>query len=226
METRLFSGVAVALCGLLLMTVCARDIFPPIPVALKPHGLRYLPAEPRPQVQLEIFIDLHCPDSQFGWNLVKGVREHYGPAKLDLVVQQMPLPYHRNAFLATQGLYVIMNSAVSSQVFRYIEESLLLWRNFSTSGTLNKTETEVLDMIADMAVNTTGIEKAHFISTIDSHWNDARIAWKFAAKRGVAGTPAFFVNHVDLVTSADLNTLPTQQEWITFLDPIINPTNK
>jgi hypothetical protein len=213
------TGLLFAALSALMCVVSARDIVPPIPVVVQAHGLRYQPAEPKPQLQLEIFIDLHCPDSLYEWGIMKQVQAFYGPSKIDLVVQQMPLPYHRNSFLATKALFVILNSTVSSQVFNYIDESLSMWSNFSTANTVNLSELQVQDMIADMAVRTTGIDRAYFIANIPAHTSDARTVWKYAAKRAVPSTPTFFLNNVDLGTGADL---PNYQEWLAFLDPLVS----
>jgi len=193
-------------------------ITPPIPVGTTTPGIRYMPATPRPSVVLEIFIDLHCPDSQEAWPVLKQVQSYYGTRRLDLVVQQMPLPYHRHAFLATQGMYAIQNSSVSANLFNYIEESLAMWSDFGTTNTANLTETEVTDMIADMAVRVTGVDKTHFIADIPLYRNATRAAWKYAAKRGVAVTPVFFLNGVELGIGI---SEPTYEEWIAFLDPIV-----
>jgi len=207
--------VVVTLC-----TVTADfDISPDIPVLPTSPGIRYRPSEPQPAATLEIFIDLNCPDSLAQWEILKPVQVHFGTDKLDLVVQQMPLPYHRNAFLCTKGMYVIDNSPASNSLFAYIEESMTMWRNFSTVNTVNMSETEVLEMLAEMANRVTGINRTLFTSTINLYEAATRAAWKFASKRGVAVTPAFFLNGVELGIG---NAQPTFNDWVTFLDPIVN----
>jgi len=67
------------------------------------------------QVKLEAFIEVHCPDSRAAWPILKSVAAYYGADKLQLVVQQLPLPYHRNAFLATQ----VSGSIMIQQVHLY-----------------------------------------------------------------------------------------------------------
>jgi predicted DsbA family dithiol-disulfide isomerase len=185
-------------------------------------GLRYEPFDPRPEVTVEIFIDLNCPDSMNAWPIMKQVQAYYGHDKLDLIVQQMPLPYHRNAFLNTQGRYLIENSTdaeVRSHLFDYIESALSMWSNFSTANTVNMTETEVLDMLANMAVTVTGVSKVTFIAEIGNYRQSTINAWKFAARRGVSNTPAFFCNGVELGNGLQI---PNFNDWIAFLNKIIN----
>jgi len=196
----------------------AFEINPDIPVLTTTPGIRFLPANPTPAVTLEIFIDLNCPDSLEQWQILKPVQVHFGTDKLDLVVQQMPLPYHRNAFLCTKGMFVIQNSPSSGSLFAYIEESMTMWRNFSTSQTVNMSETEVLEMLTEMANRVTGINRTLFSSSINTYEAATRAVWKFGVKRGVAVTPAFFLNGVELGIGTDA---PSFNDWITFLDPII-----
>jgi hypothetical protein len=213
----------ISLFGLVLTVILCGvhagfDIKPDIPVPSINHGLRYLPASPRPRVILEFFYEVHCSDSERGWGVMKSLQQHYGADKLDLVLQHYVLPYHRNAFLGTQGIYLILNSTVSDRVFAYIEESLRMNQNYTTAATIAMTETEVLDMMADMAHRVTGIDKTEFTSNINNYIAATRIAWKYGAKHGVAATPTYFVNGVELGIGT---SVPTYDDWITFLDPII-----
>jgi len=196
----------------------AFEIRPDIAVPATTPGIRYRPASPRPAVILEMFLEVHCSDSAYEWGIIKTVQEHYGPDKLDVVIQQMPLPYHRNAFLATQGLYLIGNSSVSDKLFDYLEESFRQAYNFSTSSTVDKTETQVVDELGTMANRVTGIDKNEFVSNINNYIATTRGAWKFGVKRGVAVTPTFFVNGVELGIGTGA---PVYEDWIKFLDPII-----
>jgi len=209
----------ISLLSVTLCTMSAQVITPEIPVLDTTPGIRFLPATPKPPVTLEMYIDLHCSDSLAQWQILKPVQIHFGTDKLDLVVQVMSLTYFRNSFLASQGLFLIQNSSVSANLFAYIEESMNMWRNFSTSATVDMTETEVLEMLADMANRVTGIDRTFFKSNISQYYGVARAVWKFAVKHGVAGTPTFFLNGVDLGIGSKT---PSFNDWVTYLDPIIN----
>lgn len=191
----------------------------PIQLCEMTPGLRYQGVEPRPKIQLEIFIEVNCPDCLYAWPIVKKVQAHYGNDSLDIVVQQLPLPYHRNGFLCTQGIYVIRDEK-RDYVFAYIEAVLENWRLFSTSSTVNQTETEVLDNLADIAVASTGIDKSLFIAEITKKRAETVAIWKYAVKRGAAGTPTYFVNGMEV--ACEPNFFPTYDEWIEFFDPMIN----
>jgi len=165
-----------------------------------------------------MFLEVHCSDSEREWPIIKKVQEHYGNDRLDVIVQNMVLSYHRNAFLGTQGLFLIQNSSVSNKVFDYLEESMKMALNYSTAATVDMTETQVLDMLGDTANRVTGIDKTEFTSNINNYIATTRGAWKFAAKRDVAVTPTFFVNGLELGIGTGA---PTFEDWITFLDPLI-----
>lgn len=52
---------------------------------------------------------------------------------------------------------------------------------------------------------------------------DARYAWKYAASRGVTGTPQFLVNGVHVPDAAEY----TMAEWEQFIDMLLaTPTSK
>jgi len=198
----------------------AYEITPPIRVPDTEPGIRYNPSSVLPPVKLEVFIEIHCPDSLAAWPILKSVQEHYGSTKLDLVVQQLPMPYHRNAFLATQGVYLI-EKELPNEVFHYMEANMQNWLNFTTASTVDKTDTEVLDMLADLAVASTGISKNLFVSTIPHYSVETVVVWKYGVRRAVAATPTFFTNGVELGCGTNI---PTKDDWIKFLDPIINKT--
>jgi len=194
----------------------AEPIVSPLPVLKTEPGIRYNPAEPRPKVKLTIIIDLNCPYSYEALPVVKNVSDYYGSDRLDLVVQQLPLPYHRNAFLCTQGLYVIRDE-LPTKVFDYMEAVLARSSDFSTSNTVNKSQNEVLSMLADVAVESTGIDRSIFTSRIGSYGGEVVAVWKYAVSGQLAGTPSFIVNGIELV-----NADPTFDDWIAFLNPLVN----
>lgn len=183
-------------------------------------GIRFLQFEPKPKVELEAFLEVLCSDSRDAWPILKEVQAHYTNERLDLLIQQLPLPYHRNAFLATQGLYVIEDH-VPAFTFSYIDAVFANIAQFTTDNTVNKTETQVLDELADLAVVSTGIDKDLFITDVPEKRTKTTQTWKYGVKRAVAATPVYFVNGIDVVVGTAF--VPTFEEWIAFLDPLIYP---
>jgi hypothetical protein len=194
-------------------------ISPPIPVADTEHGIRRYPAEPRPAVRFDYFVDMTCPDGQNSWPIIRELQQYYGSTQLDVVFQQIQAPYHRNGFLVSQGLYVIQQE-LPDRIFDYVDEILRDVQRFTHGNTVNKTETQVISDVADAAVASTGIDKDLFISELPSYRSFAISSYKYAARRGVAATPTYFVNGVDVVVGT--NYVPSFDDWKTFLDPLIN----
>ena len=96
---------------LILATLCVAatqaqinsPISPPIPLVATDPGLPYnRSTTARAPIVLEAFIDLNCGDSAYAFGELKKVAAYYGAEQVDLVFQQLALPYHRNAFLQTQ----------------------------------------------------------------------------------------------------------------------------
>ena len=54
------------------------------------------------RVIVEAFIELQCKDSAAAWPVLQKVALHYDPQDVAVIIHQMPLPYHRNAFLLTE----------------------------------------------------------------------------------------------------------------------------
>ena len=94
--------LSTVVCFAFIAAVSA-TIVPPIPTLSEDQGIRYpLNATSRGKVKIEAFIELLCPDSRAAYPVLKRVAEHYGEENVELVFHQMTLPYHRNAFIATQ----------------------------------------------------------------------------------------------------------------------------
>jgi protein-disulfide isomerase len=192
-------------------------IIPPIPVMDTEQGIRHVPVEPRPAVQWEFFADLTCPDSELAWPIALQVQQYYGASRLDLVLQQIPVPYHKNGLISTQGLYVVQQQTPDF-VFQFVDAVHAQSTELSTANTANKTETQIVAELADIAVASTGIDRDLFINQIGLYRVQAVTAYKYAVKRGAAATPTYFVNGVDVVVGT--NYVPTFDEWIAFFDPI------
>jgi hypothetical protein len=165
-----------------------------------------------------VFIDINCPDSRRGWDTVREVQAHYeanGPQKIDLIFQAFAVSYHINALLSIQGLLVV-DYWDNTQYFPYADAVLDHLEELVTAASMNKSESQVVGELADIAVETTGIDRDFFINDIANHRSEAINIWKFDSKRGVAAPPTYFVNGVDVVVGQDF--VPTFDDWITYFD--------
>ena len=76
---------------------------PPIPVPATYPGHPFnRSATVRAPITLEAYVELGCGDSAYAFQELQQVAAYYGSEQLDLIFHQLPLPYHRNAFLQAQ----------------------------------------------------------------------------------------------------------------------------
>ncbi|KAL4223698.1 hypothetical protein ACF0H5_017166 [Mactra antiquata] len=182
-----------------------------------------------------IHLDVHmcplCPDSAASFPILKQVAEHYGPTNLTLVMHLFPLPFHHQAYLVTKGAEVVRKygggDSAAYEWLKYFYDDLILKGTFSNANTAGMTTNEVITALAEVAVGQ-GMQEDVFRQRMDNSDinRKTRAAWKYSCTRGVASTPTFFLNDIE-VRSA-LSTW-TKNEWIQVIDPLLNlpeETNK
>eukprot|EP01098_Paradermamoeba_levis_P006149 TRINITY_DN2553_c0_g1_i1.p1 TRINITY_DN2553_c0_g1~~TRINITY_DN2553_c0_g1_i1.p1 ORF type:complete len:225 (+),score=50.15 TRINITY_DN2553_c0_g1_i1:108-782(+) len=186
----------------------------PIPVTYDGHRLGNLSA----QVTVEAFFDFLCPDSKAAWPIVQQVLSHYGPEKVQLILHVFPLPYHRNAFLAAQAGEVVSGVIGVEMFWKWTNLIFANQNSFFNSPTANLSSNQVIDKMGSLVSSNLPISKSDFIQGMQSDdLNElARVSWKFAASKGIYGTPMFWVNGI--LTSADESW--TYQNWLDLLDPL------
>nr|AIU94784.1 hypothetical protein [Phragmatopoma lapidosa] len=205
--------------ALIALTNC-QNINPPIPMLAEDPGIIYndRPGN-RGKVRVDAFIELNCPDSSAAWPMLKQVAEFYGRDDLELAVHQFSLPYHRNAFICTQGFYQVADKAPES-LWDYQEAVFANILDYVGSINKDKSENDIVATLSALAEETTGISAAEFASDIDNYTGTAIYTWKYATRRGVSGTPWYMVNDIDIGVNPSVRL--TFQDWVDFLDPLIN----
>ena len=89
-------------CFSVILAANAHEIIPPITIASVEQGDIYNPSGFAPgTITLEAFLDLNCGDSDAAWVELKKVYNYYA-GKVTIVVHQLPLPYHRHAYMCTK----------------------------------------------------------------------------------------------------------------------------
>jgi protein-disulfide isomerase len=187
-----------------------------VPIPNRPLGFIYGEAD-RASVVLDCFFDLLCPDSKAAWPAVKQVAKHYGPGNLQVRLQPFPLPYHRNAYYASQGIHVIAASNASA-VYTWLEAVFAAQEDFSNQRTAELTATQVIQMFGELAHKSVGMPATDFVAGINNPSTDydTRTGWKYACSRTVSGTPTFLLNGVQVAA----NPSWSQSEWQQLLDPL------
>merc|ERR1712080_40062 len=110
-----------------------------------------------------------------------------------------------------------MGGSVSA--FTYMEAMFTSIAQFSDTATRDKTETEIVSEMGEVAEDATGIDADFFVDNLYSYEGYTRNVWKYAVKRYAAGTPWFVVNNVNLEVSASIPLV--FDDWVELLDPIM-----
>jgi len=175
------------------------------------------------KIEIEVFLDLICPDSTRAWETLKEVSKNYCAEDVAIRIRQYPLPYHRNAYLASKGYFAINDYAADNST-KYIDAVFKNQNKLTDSATTSNDDEKVLSLLASIASTATGISEKEFSSKIGDYKSEARYDWKYGARKGVAGTPWYFLNGVDLV--ADPSRTVTVENWIHLIENLLNPTRK
>ncbi|KAJ7957910.1 Thioredoxin superfamily protein [Quillaja saponaria] len=192
------------------------DYIPPAKLDGFPYGNRPLKWD---TILIEAFYDPVCPDSRDSWPPLKQALRYYG-SSVSLVVHLLPLPYHDNAFVASRALHIV-NDLYPSATFPLLEWFFKYQEKFYGAQTRNLSRASIIDDIVKSATKVVG---RSYYNDIKVGFNNSktdletRVSFKYAASRGVYGTPFFYVNGfllADTGSSIDFNG------WRKALDPLV-----
>eukprot|EP01136_Pigoraptor_vietnamica_P039046 Opistho-1_new@109173 len=190
-----------------------------VPIPSRPDGVPYLNAETTAPLQIDVFVDPMCPDCKAAYPTIQQVAAHYGPKVVRFNFHLFPLPYHRNAFYASQGAKTAAQQD-GDLFFKWLEAVFAAQDSLGNAATANMTADAVIDMFGDVG-QSIGISKATIVAGINNANVDSavRTSWKYACTRGVAGTPWFFFNGVNVAVSPQW----TVDDWQNVINSIITP---
>ncbi len=167
-------------------------------------------------VRIEVFFDFLCPDSQKAWFIVWPVLtkkfDIQNNQTLRFTVHDLPLNYHRNAFIVHQGLKIIRDHAKnSSDVWTYINLVFTNQSLFSNANTTNMTYTQIKTLLATLVTTAMPQYKNIFFNGLvygNDYHEETSISWSHAISRRVTGTPVFYANgvYIDGGSSLDAST--------------------
>lgn len=190
----------------------------PIPIPSSPVG--FSRGSSSAKVILEAFFDLQCPDSKASNPTVNQLLSEYPQDSFSLVVHLFPLPYHRNAFYASQAANVIRHySPRTGLVFDWFDAYFAAQDNFTNAVTSHLSSDQVMLKMSSLAEESIGVPK-HLVYMGLQYGNefdeDTRVAWKYGCSRTVSGTPFFFVNGVYVNNDPSW----TVEDWKKLLNPL------
>jgi len=134
-------------------------------------------------------------------------------------VNVFSLSYHGWSHLVNQGFFCV-RALDSRNLWNFFESVIANIELFSSSGTRDKTEYEMLDTLAAIAAESTSLSAQTFIDNIYDFGGEAATSgWRYGVKRGAAGQPWYVVNGVNLEISASVAL--TLDDWKMFLNPLV-----
>ncbi|BFZ18335.1 hypothetical protein BsWGS_21374 [Bradybaena similaris] len=189
-------------------------------------GFVYLNGEDSADVKIAAYIDLTCPDSQAAFPTLLTVAKLYYPYQVQLKLYLFSLPYHRNSHTLSKAAHVLnaYKSPKNATVYDWFTTVYKNIDSLATAATVDKTDVEVLNYVASLAFDVSGIPEAEFIAGVSNADIDSatRLEWKYGCTRGVYGTPLFTVN--DVFVNADPTWSVTQ--WVDLIKSLLNTKRK
>ncbi|XP_071849039.1 uncharacterized protein [Apostichopus japonicus] len=183
-------------------------------VPRRPQGFPYKAECGNVKVEIDLFLDLTCPDSKAAYPVVKQVADYYGN-DVHLKTYMFPLPYHRASFLTCQGTFGI-DSFNKNLTYDWINTVFDQQSSLYNSLTANLGDDKIYDILGTMAVSV-GLKADDFIKRSAASGTDTRVQWKYGCTRGVYGTPAAFVNGVNL----NMERAWSFEEWVKLISHLI-----
>lgn len=162
-------------------------------------------------IKMNIFYDLLCPDSRdayYLWNKIFPQESHVSGQKysdlIDMTVSAFVLPYHGHSWVVTKAIPYLQDicdeDATKCFMNSYSELAWDHWNtdladsSISTDDFIKKWAGMVHDKIPE--INTDDLESLYGHSDTHNSESRSRAMWKYAASRGISGTPQVYINGV------------------------------
>jgi hypothetical protein len=174
----------------IILTVLFGFVSTQIPIPSRPDGYGVGgPADAH--VVIDMFLDPLCPDSKASWPTILEVVQAYG-IRIHFRIHTFPLPYHTNAFVASQGLHVVANvtNRDLESIFRYTTKLFENQQTWYNNATKSMTMLQIIDSFATFADKTGLISRDKFLNGMmsDDINYETRVSWKYACSRGKFNT--------------------------------------
>jgi protein-disulfide isomerase len=176
----------------LLLAACAN------PEGVSPISTRIPRGNPASMVAVEVFSDLQCPACRRTHEIVeRPLLEEYGPS-IAFHFRHFPLQsIHINARISAEAAEC---AADQGKFWEFIDDTYLHQERISKEDHLQR-------------ANNLALDEELFKQCLDSHlkWNVVQADQKEGRKRGVNGTPTFFVNGERVNATLDELTAAIEQ---------------
>jgi hypothetical protein len=232
----MYSSVILGFVALLLCAatfVCAQPP-PKIPLDANQQPLVYTTGFRRPndtgagRVRIEMHFDMSCRVCRGDWqNVMSVVLSKYSMEDVSAVLLPFPLSAHRAGFPAAKAGFVLESMLPKQNVFFSWMETMFNNQDpFQNPMLLNKTDLDIVNMLADVAAPNFKVDRAEFVKRMLAPFQGptptpdlsdfdmlTRSMWKMSASQSISGTPMYVVNGVRLLCDSW-----TVDQWTTLLD--------
>ncbi|CAG5128344.1 unnamed protein product [Candidula unifasciata] len=188
----------------------------------KELGYVYGTGQPDALVKIAAYIDFTCPYSKAAYTTLLQVANDFPSSEVQFKVHAFSVPYHRHSHTISKAANVLndFKSPKSATVFDWITAAYDNIASLTTTATKDQSDTEIVNFLASLAQNVSGISTADFISGVYDTNVDSltRLGWKYGVTRGVYGVPSITVN--DVFTDADSSW--TVSQWKNLIDGLLS----
>lgn len=184
-----------------------------IPVAKQYPGFSF--GSKNAQIQIDLYVDLICPDCATIWSIVKQVMDKY-KTQVHVQMHCYDLCYHKWAYLVARGLYAL--NAISEEKAKMMIDGLFI-NHDQTQFAVPESEKNMTDTLVNYVTTTYEVEKTDFMDKFASSdvVTNTRVDYKYSQIKGLHGTPTVYING----GSSSLNETSTFEDWTTEIDSLL-----
>ena len=188
-----------------------------IPLARRRSG-RFI-GSPAAPVYVDLFLDTQCPYSAKAWPTVRQVAAHYGAAKVCFAVNMMVLSNHRQSWDVTLGLFGLAGDD-DDRFMKLLDFLYARQERYFNGAFADRTHNDLKALIADLGheFDKTPRERVAELLADNAVYAAAKQPGRYAALRGVWGTPTIFINDSE---RGDLGSASTLDNWRAVIDPLL-----
>lgn len=175
----------------------------PIPVTNKRSGVRYGSSDA--DIQIEVFIDIQCPHSKLAWPQIQYLLSEVVGENVAVTLHLISLSNHRQSWDISKAIFIYANGD-AKRFLTLIDYLYQRQDSFYNAAFREQTHQDLYDFIAKVTFDCSE-ENGHpfdvttCLQQLDSDeiYHLARTPNRYAAAKGVWGTPRFFLNDAELL---------------------------
>ena len=147
------------------------------------------------------------------------ILDHYDDHEVSVRTHLITLSNHRQAWDVSLGLFALAGED-AKMAFDFITFLYANQDRYYNDQFLHKTHNDLIELVADLAVEFAEVERDSFIAEMRSSgvYLAGRTQIRYAATRAVWATPTLFINNADDVP---VNHESDLAAWRAVLDPLL-----